>query len=119
MSLIEVTKLLATEAVAQRREDRYRRWRSPVGLTARRRALMHHGVVERSAKRVALPRMAEPNGMTSRRSSTSGVRAFDPAGWPTISGPFAHQTLARKRNKSSTSVEASLGPSSPSGPREG
>src|SRR3990172_5589813 len=90
MSRIDAANLLATETVAQRREDWCRRWRSPAGLTARRGALMRHGVVEMSFKASALPRIEEPNGMMSRRSFSSELVAA-PVSTTTISRPEAHR----------------------------
>jgi len=71
---------------------------------------MRHRGTQTPVKGPALPRMEEPNGMTSRRSSTSAVQAFAPIAWPTTSGPFAHQASAPKRKNGSHSFKASLGP---------
>jgi len=51
---------------------------------------MRHGVVERSFKASALPRMEEPNGMTSRRSFSSELVAVALVSTTTISRPEAH-----------------------------
>src|SRR3990172_1160098 len=99
MSRIDAANLLATETVAQRREDWCRRWRSPVGLTARRRALMRHGVVERSFKASALPRMEEPNGMMSRRMFSSELVAVALVSTTTTSRPEAHRLSPAASNR--------------------
>jgi len=52
---------------------------------------MGHGVVERSAKGTALPRMEELNGMTSRRSFSSELVAVALVSTTTISRPEAHR----------------------------